>query len=266
MRITRVLLALPVALLFGQIAATAHAQTLGLNFSNPPQVSNNGEAPLEWYTDRSAPCTFSAANGVLTEGVCPSDFNASTPNFFNTQGNKFDLVPGTTTVSIEVYIPETWEELPERLAGFWATAVDSSYAVGNDYPIIEFQGPTTTEVPGPSYWPNNGVAGFYGWNNTASNGCTPTGLGGWNYIGLPANFRYNSWVKLTMTLGGGVLTYTVANPSGAHAVSITSPLCDATEAYLGNVILEGYNYDAPQSIAWKLLKFSFDSNGQIVWN
>src|SRR5208282_890917 len=145
----------------------------------------------------------------------------------------------------------------ERMAGFWSTAVNSTYVVGNDYPIIEFQGPIVSEVPGPSYYPNSGVAGFYGWNNVTN---------GFDYIGLPINFRYNSWVKLTMTLSGGQITYTVANSVGADSVFINSPLYDPTESFLGNVILEGYNYDAPLTIKWKLLKFSFASNGQIVWN
>jgi hypothetical protein len=238
------------------LGGQAFAQTLGFDFSVAPQVTA-GEAPLEWYTDRYAPAGFSAASGILRESVSPSGFQTPTPSFYNTQGNKFDLLAGTTLISIEVYVPSTWELLPERLAGFWATAVNSSYVVGNDYPIIEFQGPITTEVPGPSYYPNGGVAGFYGWNNMNN---------GWDYIGLPTGFRYNSWVKLTMALSSGQFTYIVANSAGADAVSISSPLSDPTEAYLGNVILEAYNYDAPITIEWKALKFSFNSNGQIVWN
>lgn len=244
------------------ISAAAAAQTLGFNFSVPAQVSpGQTEVPLEWYTDRYAPAGFSAAASVLTESVSPAGFQTPTPSFYNTQGNKFDLLAGTTSISIEVYIPSTWELLPERLAGFWATAVNSTYAVGNDYPIIEFQGPITTEVAGPSYYPNGGVAGFYGWNNTAN-----SGNGGWDLIGLPTGFRYNTWVKLTMALSGGQFTYTVVNVNGSGPVSISSPLYDPTEAYLGNVILEAYNYDTAYSIKWKKLTGSFNSNGQIVWN
>lgn len=237
------------------IPAAAAAQTMGFDFSVPPQISAGGEAPLEWYTDRYAPVGFSATGGILTESVSPSGFQSPTPNFANTQGNKFDLLAGTTSVSIEIYVPSTWELLPERLAGFWVTAFDSGYAVG-DYPIIEFQGPITTEVAGPSYYPNGGVAGFYGWDNTTN---------GFTYIGLPSGFRYNSWVKLTMALAGGQFTYTVANTAGTESVSIASPLSDATDSYMGNVILEAYNYDAPNSIKWKLLTFSFNSDSQIVW-
>jgi len=244
--------------LLSLIPAAATAQTLGFDFSVPPVVSNSQtEVPLQWYTDRYAPAGFTAASGVLSESVSPSGFQTPTPSFYNTQGNKFDLLAGTTSISVLLYVPSTWELLDERMAGFWSTAVNSTYVVGNDYPIIEFQGPIVSEVPGPSYYPNSGVAGFYGWNNVTN---------GFDYIGLPINFRYNSWVKLTMTLSGGQITYTVANSVGADSVFINSPLYDPTESFLGNVILEGYNYDAPLTIKWKLLKFSFASNGQIVWN
>lgn len=251
--------------LLALIPAAASAQTIPFNFAVPTVFSTIGttphtqEAPLVWYADRYSPCGFTAASGVLTESVCPVDFQTPNPNFADTQGNKFDLLPGTTSVSIYVYVPSTWTLLPERLAGFWATAVDSTYnPSGGDYPIIEFQGPTTTPVAGPSYYPNGGVAGFYGWNNTTS---------GWDFIGLPAGFKYNSWVKLTMTLtpAAGLspaqLTYTVG--TGGTAVSKSSPLSDPTDTYLTNVILEAYNYDTPYSIKWKSLSFSFNSNGQL---
>jgi hypothetical protein len=243
--------------LLALIPTAAFAQTLGFDFSVSPQISATGEAPLQWYTDRYAPCSFSAARAVLTESVCASGFQTPTPSFYNTQGNKFDLLAGTNSVSIELYVPESWELLNARVAGFWATAVNSGYVVGNDYPIIEFQGPIVSEVAGPSYYPNGGVAGFYGWDNTTNS---------FTYIGLPQGFRYNTWVKLTMALNNGQFTYTVSNVAGTESVSINSPLYDSTESFLGNVILEAYNYDAPYSIEWKLLKFSFNSNGQIVWN
>ena len=246
--------------LLALIPAAAAAQTLGLNFNVPAQVSPT-EAPFVWYPDRFSPSNFSVISGdILTESVAPAGFQTPTPSFYNTQGNKFDLVPGTNSVSIYVYVPSSWEVLPERLAGFWATAVNSSGVVGNDYPIIEFQGPINTEVAGPSYYPNGGVAGFYGWNNTANGG-----NGGWDSIPLPAGFKYNSWVKLTMALSGGSFTYTVTSAQ-LVSTSITSPLSDPTEAYLGNVILEAYNYDSAYTIKWKKLTFSFDSNSQIVWN
>jgi hypothetical protein len=244
--------------------ASATAQTLGLDFSVPAVVSGSQtEVPLAWYTDRAAPAGFTAASGVLSESVSPSGFQTPTPSFYNTQGNKFDLLAGTNSVSIELYVPSTWELLDERMAGFWLTAFDSTYSVG-DYPIIEFQGPIVSEVPGPSYYPNGGVAGFYGWNNNTNS---------FTYIGLPAGFRYNAYYKLTITLNNptpaqsnGYFTYTVSDANGDNPVSQNSPVSDFNDLYLGNVILEGYNYDAPLTVKWRALKYSFNSNGQIVWN
>jgi len=265
MRLTAWVLAVGVLLAVAPAAATA--QTLGLDFSVPPQVSNSQtEVPLQWYTDRYAPAGFTAASGVLTETVTPAGFNP-TESFYNTQGNKFDLLAGTTSVSIQVRVPMAWETSNERLAGFWATAIDTTYVNNGDgdFPIIEFQGPITSCIPGPGCYTNGGVAGFYGWNNT--------GAGSWDYIGLPAGFRYNAYYKLTITLNNptpaqsnGYFTYTVSDTNGGNPVSINSPLSDPLDLFLGNVILEGYNYDNTATIQWKLLKFSFDSNGQIVWN
>ncbi len=248
---------LAAGVLLAAAPAPAAAQTLGFDFSVPAQVSGSStEVPLQWYTDRYAPAGFSAASGVLSESVSPSGFQTPTPSFSNTQGNKFDLLAGTNSVSIELYVPTTWELLNERMGGFWVTAFDSTYAVG-DYPIIEFQGPIVSEVPGPSYYPNGGNAGFYGWNNVTNE---------FVYIGLPAGFRYNAYYKLTIALSGGQFTYTVSDANGANAVSATSPESDPGDLFLGNVILEGYNYDAPLTIKWRTLKYSFSSGGQIVWN
>jgi hypothetical protein len=251
---------LPVILL-ALIPAVAAGQTYTFNFATPVVLAPT-ETPGAWYPDRYPPCGFSspavAPDGALNslhESICASDYQ--TPlyaypiqlgNFYNTQGRKYDLPANVTTVSIELYVPSSWAtSLNRRIAGFWATADDSANVVANDYPIIEFQGPTTTDSPaGPKYWPNGGVAGFYGWNNTAN-----AGNGGYDYIGLPAGFTYNSWVQLTMTLVPGTgFVYTVSGPSGLGAVSITSPFFDPTEVSLANVILEGYNYDADYSIYW----------------
>jgi hypothetical protein len=241
------------------IPAVATAQTMGFDFSVPPVVSNSGEAPLEWYADRYPPAGFTAASGVLSETVTPAGFQNPTTDYFqNTQGNKFDLLAGTTSVSIELYVPTDWETSNERLAGFWTTGFDSTYTSTNgDYPIIEFQGPVTSCIPGPSCYPNSG-AGFYGWNNATNE---------FDYIGLPASFRYNAWYKLTVALAGGQILYTVSDTNGGNLVYQYSPEADPLgDLYIGNVILEAYNYDNTATIKWKTLKFSFDSNGQLVWN
>jgi hypothetical protein len=230
------------------IPTAATAQNFNFNFSSPVVLAPT-ETPGAWYPDRFPPCGFSspatAPDGTpntLQESICATDFQTPTPSFYNTQGRKFDLPAGTTSVSIKLYVPLAWSTQNQREAGFWATAVNSTNVVGNDFPIIEFQGPTTSQLPGPSYQPNGGIAGFYGWNNVT---------GTFFPIGLPPGFVYNSWVTLTITVIPGTgFEYTVANPVTGFGVSILSPFFDPTETGLSNVILEGYNYDANYSIFW----------------
>ncbi len=190
---------------------------------------------------------------TLEESICATDSISNRPaayqsTFYNTQGRKYDLLANTYSITISLYVPSSWATTNARMAGFWATAFDStdSNNGSGDFPIIEFQGAINS-----GDYANGGVPGFYGWDNVA---------GAWDFIGLPAGFKYNTWVNLTMTLmPGHNFQYTVTDPSGKHGVSIVSPLSDATDASLGNVILEGYNYDNNYSIFWNNLNFSFTS-------
>lgn len=150
-------------------------------------------------------------------------------------------------MTISLYVPAAWATLNGRAAGFWGSVFDPTSAVNaSDYPIIEFEGPTTSDPPnGPGYRPNGvpgvGAAGFYGWNNVTAQ---------FEFIGLPAGFTYNSFVQLTYTLKPGIgFLYTVGNPS-AGGVSILSPLSDPLNSYVGNTILQGYNYGADYNIFW----------------
>jgi hypothetical protein len=230
------------------IPAVASGQSF--NFANPVVLSPT-ETPGAWYTDRYAPCGFSspatAPDGranALQESICATDFQTPTPSFYNTQGRDFDLSPRVASVSIYLYVPAAWATLNGRAAGFWATAVDSTGIVtgSGDYPIIEFQGPTTSDAGGPSYQGPNAGAGFYGWNNVT---------GKFVLIGLPAGFTYNSWVKLTITLIPGTgFVYTVTDPVGGTSVSLSSPFGDTGDLLLAAVILQGYNYDSNYSIFW----------------
>ena len=132
------------------------------------------------------------------------------------------------------------------MAGFWATVFESDNATVGDFPIIEFQGAITS---GP--YANGGIPGFYGWDNT---------LGAWDFIGLPDDFHYDSWVNVTITLiAGQGFTYTVSGAKGPHGKSILSPLGDTSDASIGNVILQGYNYDSSYNIFWNNLSISFTS-------
>jgi hypothetical protein len=237
---------------------TAGPQSIEFNFSTPLSIANTtADSPGSWYQDRYPPCLFSSmetapdgTKNTLEEGICASNFQSPAPSFFNTQGRKYDLVANTTSISIDLYVPSSWATLPQREAGAWGTMVDSGGNTG-DYPIVDFQGPITASSPeGPGFYPNGGVAGFYGWDNTTSN---------FTYIGLPPGFQYDSWVTITETLKPGVgFEYKVTDARSHRGVSIQSPLSDTTDTAFSNEILEGYNYGTSYDIFWN--NFSFVSS------
>ncbi len=241
-------------------AAATAGQSIQVNFA-APVVTATTAAPGVWFIDRYPTCVFTspvtAPDGIrntLEESICASGVQ-ETP-FYNTQGRGYFLVAKTYSTSIELYVPSSWRNENARLAGFWGIAVDSSGNV-EDYPIIEFQGPITSQPSeGPSYYPNGGVAGFYGWNDTTD---------AWEYIGLPPGFTYDSWVKLTITMIPGIgFEYSVENPTSRRGLSISSPASDLNDVALHEVILEGYNYGANQNIFWNDLTMSFSSSTRSI--
>ena len=241
------------------IASTAGAQSVKVNFATPVVTTNNSTpAQGVWFIDRFPPGAFASpeiapdgTRNTLEESIYASGHQSYPGSaFFNTQGRDYELIANTYSMSIDLYVPSSWQTSNERLAGFWGVSNDSTGAVG-DYPILEFQGPITSAQSGPGYYPNGGVAGFYGWNNVTST---------FDYIGLPSGFKYNSWVKLTITLVPGVgFTYSVNDPIFRHGVSVNSPASDLTDVSLNEVILEGYNYNASYNIFWNNLTMSSSS-------
>jgi hypothetical protein len=246
---------LPVPLL-AVTPLAASSQSIQVNFATPLVLSTSA-TPGSWYADRIAPGAFAsqqiATDGkrnTLEESIYTSGFQTPTPSFYDTQGRDYDLVDNTYSVSIELYVPASWGTENARMAGFWTTAVDATSVIG-DYPIIEFQGPTTSDLGGPGYYPNGGVAGFYGFNNATAS---------FDYIGLPPDFHYDSWVRLNITLIPGVgFQYSVTDPMSRHGVSISSPLVNSTDAALGAVLLQGYNYDQNYNIFWNDLTMTSSS-------
>jgi hypothetical protein len=227
------------------MVAVASAQVT-FNFSTPVVLSPT-EAPGVWYPDRFPPNGFvspvTAPNGTpntLQETIAAGDLQAGISGQ-NTQGRKIDVPPTSTSVSILLYVPQAWSTLNGRAAGLWLTVEPNTG--GGDFPILEFQGPITTPVAsGPSYQPNGGIAGFYGWNNVT---------GHFDSIGLPPGFTYNSFVQLTITFAppNGGFTYTVNMP-GEAGISLASPQAIPNDTGIGNVILQGYNYGTTYSIYW----------------
>ncbi|MFA9477219.1 PEP-CTERM sorting domain-containing protein [Phycisphaerales bacterium AB-hyl4] len=201
---------------------------VNITFDDPVVTSSN-QAPGVWYTDRAAPAGFEVVqfNGenVLKQSIGAGDADAN--GFRNTQGRKYDLTPGTFSVSIDLYVPDDWASTDRRMAGFWGTMFDNSGDVAS-YPIIEF---------------NSGTAGYESTTDDPTNAGSPSprfrvwdSQSGWADMGLPTGFAYDTWHTLEMTLAGGQIIYTV----GDLEVAVTAGDAD----YFGNIILQGYNTHA----------------------
>ena len=197
--------------------------TESMAFDANPTLSAS-QAPGVWYTDRYAPAGFVSENfdgdNRLKHSIDASDCKTCRPggfvtDFYNTQGRKYDLAPGTRRMSIDLYVPAAWETTGRRMAGFWGTGYDAGSTV-SWYPIIEF---TSTSD-------GSGVARFRVYNN-----------GVWEDMGLPGGFNYDAWTTLSMELVGSTWVYTVGG------LTHTTPAGDSVR--IGNVILQGHNTDAP---------------------
>jgi len=181
-------------------------------FESVSLAENGGD----WVKDRSLPAAFEAdtttfeGESVLRHSIDPVTGVAP---FYQTQGRQFDLVDGTTEMSIGLYIPSGWS--PDaggsfRWAGFWGVATDAEGAIVN-YPIIEF---STLD----------GVPTFRAWESNT----------GWHDMGLPSGFAYDQFHTLTITLrDDGTFLYQVGD------ATYTSEAYDAVE--IDRVILQGYN-------------------------
>jgi hypothetical protein len=151
----------------------AHAALVNLG-----APTGSSQADGVWYTDRYAPSGWTESGGVLSQVIDAADRAANRPSaysgsFYNTQGRKYDLAAGVTSVSVELFT--SGDPLQQRLAGFWATGVDASNQA-KFFPIIDF----AADGVGPR---------FQGWN----------GAGFTNY-GLPTSFAYDAWHELKIVL------------------------------------------------------------------
>ncbi len=206
------------ALLTFGLVAPAQAGVIN-TFDNPGDVVlSPTQAPGTWYTDRYAPAGFAAGQsgggrtGVLALTLSAADGGTSRPSsfssaFYNTQGRKFDLASGTTSLFIDLYVPSG---TTGRHGGLWATAVDGANAIAA-YPIIEAA---------------NG--GFRVWD-------TANPMGGWHTI---AGFAgTDQWYEIGFDYANGQYNYYI---DGQLVKSFTN----GTPVTFANVILQGYNTDA----------------------
>lgn len=205
------------ALLTFGLVAPAQAGLIN-TFDNPGDVVlSPTQSPGTWYTDRYAPAGFAAGQsgggrtGVLALTLSAADGGTSRPSsfssaFYNTQGRKFDLASGTTSLFIDLYVPAAGTA-GGRYAGLWATATSGSGPL--QFPILEAA---------------NG--GFQVWDPVNGGFTTIPGISGtdrWYEIGFDyANGQYNFYID-------GQLVKSFAN---------------GTPVTFSNVILQGYNTDA----------------------
>lgn len=211
-----------VALMSVVCLSTAAVQAdQSFNFSTSV-VTGASQAPGVWYTDRYAPAGFSSpvsfgGDDRLQQVISDADGASSRPgafssSFYNTQGRKYDLEAATVKMSIDLFVPASWQSTGNRMAGFWGTAVDAVNAV-SAYPILEF----TSDSANPR---------FRGYDN-----------GVWIDMGLPSGFAYDSWQTLEITkLPSGEIKYGVGD-----LTATTTMLAPFGSVEIENVILQGHN-------------------------
>ena len=177
-----------------------------------------------WTTDRAEPDSFAIADGVLAQTITGPNTDL-TSDFYATQGKQHVLPEGTTSMSIDLKIPEDWlepsnDDKDTRWAGFWGVAKDSNDNISG-YPIIEFA-------------IRDGQAGFYGWETE--------GEGGWPqeaFCQIDTPGTYNLRIEMN---GDGTFSYFVGEDRFYTTTEPTDPSVE-----LSAVILQGYSYNNSES-------------------
>ena len=185
--------------------------------TGPTQAANT------WYVDRYAPAGFATSGGELVQTISAADSASNRPaaynsSFYDTQGRKYDLNPGVTGLSIDLFVPLSWATTGQRMAGLWGTAFDASDVL-TSYPIIEFAS-------------DGAGARFQGWND----------LAGWESYALPVGFQYDTFHTIGFELNGSSWEYVLDG-------NVLGQVSALGSTYLGNVILQGYNKFSAQQTA-----------------
>src|ERR1700712_509629 len=112
------------------LSLSALSAAQNFTFDSPVSTSSS-QAAGSWYTDRYAPSGFTApvsfgGDNRLQETISSADGANSRPgsftsSFYNTQGRKYDLDAGVTSMSIDLYVDSSWASTGRRMAGFWGT-------------------------------------------------------------------------------------------------------------------------------------------------
>jgi hypothetical protein len=240
----------PLLVTLGLVICISEAQADLINsFDSPSDVTlSAGQAPGTWYIDRAAPAGFASGQpgggrtGTLLESISGGDYT-SPANFYDTQGRKFDLATGTTSLFIDLYVPNSWGALNQsntpaeagRIAGFWATGVDGSANVSS-YPIIEFN--------------NQGGGGFQIFDSVTTG----------QFSNVSGFSGYDKWYQLGFSISGGQEHFYV---NGAQVGTIA----DSDTVQLANVILQGINGGNSFDISWDNLQTSVpEPSTFVVWS
>ncbi len=239
------------ALLFQLTASGQYCHEQNFDFA----IATGERAPGVWYPDRRAPASFGSQetaggrSGVLKHVIAAS--GGETDLFRNTQGRKYDLSKGTNSIQAELFIPSDWATTGRRMAGLWGTGADADGnlpqpSADQSYPIIEF----TSDGDNPR---------FRFWQSGDG--------GGWEDMGLPDGFTYDTWVTLEIALlPGKQFSYKVSTEAGdLTEESVTD---HGQSEYIGNIILQGHNTEAgvDYEIYWDNVKAGNGKSEQVTNN
>lgn len=208
----------------GKVQTKLAETTATTDFSSDIIIDEN--ANNNWHVDRAKPASFVAKDGTLQQTINGPNSGLAN-NFYGTQGYKHSLPEGTTSISIELDVPDAWVTTgavndvssgkTTRWAGFWGVANDNNDDI-SAYPIIEF----ATRA---------GKTGFYGYN-------TETG----EWTGFVEAGSGNHTLNI-QTNANGTFTYSVdGNAFYTTPTTDTKFDGDVPSATLSEVILQGYSY------------------------
>ncbi|MDX2206594.1 MAG: VPLPA-CTERM sorting domain-containing protein [Gemmatimonadales bacterium] len=189
--------------------------------------------PASWVTDRFEPTTFALTNGtngrndVLNIGITSAGDAANRPAglqsaFYNTQGRKMALgtAPGSFSLTADLWVESGWE----------TNAAGSNNSVRTDMWAVGFNAAETPQdfdfaIIGFTNQAGTGL--FRGWDEDV----------GWINFSNPVN--YGAWNTLSVAFdaSSSLFTYSV---NGAFAGSFTG---DATTIRIGEIIMQGYNFN-----------------------
>jgi len=193
-------------------AANANAITFQTFDTDPPLSDTVG--PGVWYTDRFPPAAFESRE-FMGDNRLALDIDGDDRQdnaFRNTQGRGFDT-PGAKALSIDMFIDESFENIDNRIGGFWGVGLDAS-GDRSLFPIIEF---------------------FNGQFQVFDSLGDANGFG-FIEVGPPEDFGgdFGEFFNLEIVLRDDVTDFLI---NGQNALTLTAG--DTVE--LGSVILQGIN-------------------------